>query len=98
MHLTNHSFLFTVGAVLAFAVHVDVTAVDVTAVGWVFMLVAVLATVLEVAGRRSRNRAAPSRGIAQPVPTRVSPARVTPSIAPWETREFRAVQRPAGES
>lgn len=98
MHLTNHSFLFTVGAVLAFAVHVDVAAVDVTAVGWVFMLVAVLATVLEVAARRTRTRAVPSQGLAQPVPARVPPARVTPSMAPWETREFRAVQRPVGES
>ncbi|WP_380175661.1 DUF6458 family protein [Kineococcus sp. DHX-1] len=98
MHLTNHSFLFTVGAVLAFAVHVDVAAVDLTAVGWVFMLVAVLATVLEVAGRRSRTRALQAQAGVQPLPARVLPARVTPSTAPWDTREFRAVQRPAGES
>ncbi len=98
MHLTNHSFLFTVGAVLAFAVHVDVAAVDVTAVGWVFMLVAVLATVLEVAGAALADPCAAVPGDAQPVPARVPPARATPSTAPWDTREFRAVQRPAGES
>ena len=96
MHLTNHSLLFTVGAVLAFAVHVDLAAVDVTAVGWVFMVVAVLATVLEVAGRRSRERAL--RAGTRPAPARVLPARVTAPVPPWETREFRAVPRPAGES
>ncbi|WP_432511064.1 DUF6458 family protein [Kineococcus sp. SYSU DK001] len=98
MHLANHRLLFTVGAVLAFAVHVDLDVVDVEVVGWILMLVAVVATLLEVAGRRARERALRAASAAQPTPARVVPARVTPSLAPWDTREFRPVPRPARES
>ncbi|MEZ0163663.1 DUF6458 family protein [Kineococcus sp. LSe6-4] len=99
MHLTNHSFAFTVGAVLAFAVHVDLAVVDLTAVGWILMLVALVSTLLEVVGRSVRTRALRAGSGPQPVPARaLSPARVPPPVASWDTRAFRAVPRPAGES
>ncbi|WP_432540360.1 DUF6458 family protein [Kineococcus sp. SYSU DK002] len=98
MPLANHRLLFTAGAVLAFAVHVDLDVVDLGTVGWILMLVAVAATLLDVAGRRARDRALRARSTAQPAPARVAPARVSPSLAPWDTREFRPVPRPARES
>ncbi|MEZ0492991.1 DUF6458 family protein [Kineococcus sp. TBRC 1896] len=99
MHLTNHSFAFTVGAVLAFAVHVDLPVLDLAVVGWILMLVALASTLLEVVGRRTRTRAPGTGSGPQPGPARTSTAaRVSPSVAPWDTRAFHAVARPAGES
>ncbi|WP_432575099.1 DUF6458 family protein [Kineococcus sp. SYSU DK005] len=57
MRLGTSSFLLALGAILAFAVHVDVSGLDLTVVGWILMAVGALGLVLEFALFQPRRRA-----------------------------------------
>lgn len=98
MRLGNSCSLLTVGAVLAFAVHVDLDVVDVATVGWILMLVAVGGAVVELAVVRPAARAARARTEPRPVPARPLPRGPRASWASWDTREFTPVPRPHRES
>ena len=104
MRLGNSCRLLTIGAVLAFAVHVDLEAVDVARVGWILMLAAVAGALVELAAVRPRaaTPAAAARtgtGRPTPVPAAVVRRQVRPaqgtgdrrgSLAPWSAWETRA--------
>jgi Domain of unknown function (DUF6458) len=98
VRLGNSCSLLTVGAVLAFAVHVDLEVVDVATVGWIFMLVAVTGGFVELAVVRPRARAARAGTGPRPAPARPLPRGPQASWASWDTREFTPVPRPPRES
>jgi hypothetical protein len=58
MRLGTAIVLIALGAILAFAVSVQVSGVDLVVVGWILMVVGALGVVLELAvwGPRSRRR------------------------------------------
>ena len=68
MRLGTAIVLLALGAILAFALNVDVSGVDLQVVGWILMIVGALGIVLEVAvwGPRSRRRVTHSEGYAAP--------------------------------
>ncbi|WP_432523769.1 hypothetical protein [Kineococcus sp. SYSU DK006] len=105
MRLGNSCCLLTTGAVLAFAVHLDLEVVDVRAVGWILMLSAVLGAAAELVLRGPRTRAVPAVRAVAPRPAAAVPPRGSGdrrgSLAPWsawETRAFTPVPRPDRES
>ena len=58
MRLGTAIVLLALGAILTFALRVDVSGIDLQVVGWILMIVGALGIVLEVAvwGPRSRRR------------------------------------------
>ena len=66
MRLGTAIVLLALGAILTFALRVDVSGVDLQVVGWILMIVGALGIVLEVAvwGPRSRRRVTHSEGYA----------------------------------
>ena len=68
MRLGTAILLLAVGAILTFALNVDVSGVDLQVVGWILMIVGALGIVLEVAiwGPRSRRRVTQTEGYAAP--------------------------------
>src|SRR3954462_15681863 len=68
MRLGTAIVLLALGAILTFALRVDVSGVDLQVVGWILMVVGALGIVLEVAvwGPRSRRRVTHSEGYAGP--------------------------------
>ena len=70
MRLGTAIVLLALGAILTFALRVDVSGVDLQVVGWILMIVGALGIVLEVAvwGPRSRRRVTHTEGYA-PAPT-----------------------------
>jgi hypothetical protein len=68
MRLGTAIVLLALGAILTFALRVDVSGVDLQVVGWILMVVGALGIVLEVAvwGPRSRRRVTHSEGYAAP--------------------------------
>ena len=68
MRLGTAILLLALGAILTFALRVDVSGVDLQVVGWILMIVGALGIVLEVAvwGPRSRRRVTHSEGYAAP--------------------------------
>src|SRR4051794_27104873 len=68
MRLGTAIVLLALGAILTFALRVDVSGVDLQVVGWILMIVGALGIVLEVAvwGPRSRRRVTHSEGYAAP--------------------------------
>ena len=57
MRLGTGIFLIALGAILTFAVDVDLSGVDLQVVGWILMGVGVLGIVLELAVFQPRRRA-----------------------------------------
>jgi hypothetical protein len=55
MYIGLGIFLIVVGAILAFALHASLGAVDLTAVGWICMAAGVLAIVLSLVVTRRRG-------------------------------------------
>ena len=113
MRLGHSCRLLTIGAVLAFAVHVDLEVVDVATVGWILMLVGVGGAFVELAVVRPRALAARAGTEQRPAPARPltttagtagtarSPREAQgakTSWASWDTRAFTPVQRPHQES
>lgn len=98
MKLGNACALLTFGAVLAFAVHLDVDVVDVATVGWILMLVAVTGAFLELAVVRPRARAARTVAEQRPALARTVTRDPQPSWSVRDTRAFTPVQRPRRES
>ncbi|WP_328295925.1 DUF6458 family protein [Kineococcus sp. NBC_00420] len=98
MRTGNSCCLLTIGAILAFAVHVDLDVVDVATVGWILMLVAVVGAFVDLAVVRPRARAARVEAELRLASTR--PVARTPqtSWSSWDTRAFTPVQRPHQES
>ena len=70
--------VLALGAILAFALRVDLSGIDLQLVGWILMIVGALGIVLEVAvwGPRSRRRVTHSEGYAAP------PAAAPPAAGP----------------
>jgi hypothetical protein len=70
MRLGTAIVLLALGAILTFALRVDVSGVDLQVVGWILMIVGALGIVLEVAvwGPRSRRRVTHSEGYAAAPP------------------------------
>jgi hypothetical protein len=68
MRLGTAIVLLALGAILAFALNVDVSGVDLQVVGWILMIVGALGIVLEVAvwGPRQRRRVTHTDGYAAP--------------------------------
>jgi hypothetical protein len=68
MRLGTAIVLLALGAILTFALKVDVSGVDLQIVGWILMIVGALGIVLEVAvwGPRSRRRVTHSEGYGAP--------------------------------
>ena len=58
MRLGTSSFLLALGAILAFAVHVTLSGLDLKTVGYILMAVGALGIVLELAVFQPRRRAA----------------------------------------
>jgi hypothetical protein len=58
MRLGTAIVLLALGAILAFAVEVDVSGIELSVVGWILMIVGALGLILEVAvwGPRQRRR------------------------------------------
>ena len=101
MRTGNSCFLLTVGAILAFAVHVDLEVLDVATVGWILMLVAVVGAFVDLAVVRPRARAARVETDLRPASTRPvvrTPQTPQTSWSSWDTRAFTPVQRPHQES
>ena len=78
MRLGTAIVLLALGAILAFALRVDLSGIDLQLVGWILMIVGALGIVLEVAvwGPRSRRRVTHSEGYAAP------PAAAPPAAGP----------------
>ncbi len=68
MRLGTAIVLLAVGAILTFALNVDVSGIDLQVVGWILMIVGVLGILLEVAvwGPRSRRRVTRTEGYGAP--------------------------------
>ena len=68
MRLGTAIVLLALGAILAFAVEVDVSGIELSVVGWILMIVGALGIILEVAvwGPRSRRRVTHSEGYGAP--------------------------------
>ena len=68
MRLGTAIVLLALGAILTFALKLDVSGIDLQVVGWILMIVGALGIVLEVAiwGPRSRRRVTHSEGYAAP--------------------------------
>ncbi len=68
MRLGTAIVLLALGAILTFALRVDVSGVDLQVVGWILMIVGALGIVLEVAvwGPRSRRRVTHTEGYGPP--------------------------------
>jgi hypothetical protein len=68
MRLGTAIVLLALGAILTFALRVDVSGVDLQVVGWILMLAGALGIVLEVAvwGPRQRRRVTRTDGYAPP--------------------------------
>jgi hypothetical protein len=98
VRLGNHVSLFTVGAVLAFAVHLDLEVVDVATVGWILMLAAVTGAFVQLVVGRPGARAVPARTDQVPVPVRPVARDSQAPWPSWETRAFTPTQRPHQES
>jgi hypothetical protein len=64
MRLGTAIVLLALGAILTFALRVDVSGVDLQVVGWILMIVGALGIVLELAiwGPRSRRRVTHTEG------------------------------------
>jgi hypothetical protein len=64
MRLGTAIVLLALGAILTFALRIDVSGLDLQVVGWILMIVGALGIVLEVAvwGPRSRRRVTHSEG------------------------------------
>ena len=69
MRLRTAIVLLALGAILTFALRVDVNGIDLQMVGWILMIVGALGIVLELAiwGPRSRRRVTHTEGYAAPV-------------------------------
>jgi hypothetical protein len=65
---TARKVLLALGAILAFALRVDLSGIDLQLVGWILMIVGALGIVLELAvwGPRNRRRVTHSEGYAAP--------------------------------
>ena len=70
MRLGTAIVLLALGAILTFALRVDLSGVDLQVVGWILMIVGALGIVLEVAvwGPRQRRRVTTTDGYAAPPP------------------------------
>ena len=68
MRLGTAILLLALGAILTFALQVDVNGIDLQVVGWILMIVGALGIVLEVAvwGPRSRRRVTQTEGYGTP--------------------------------
>ena len=68
MRLGTAIVLLALGAILTFALRVDVSGVDLQVVGWILMLVGALGIVLELAvwGPRQRRVTRTTEGYAEP--------------------------------
>ncbi|WP_209306545.1 DUF6458 family protein [Blastococcus sp. CT_GayMR19] len=68
MRLGTAIVLLALGAILTFALRVDVSGVDLQVVGWILMIVGALGIVLELAiwGPRQRRRVTHTDGYAGP--------------------------------
>ena len=68
MRLGTAIVLLALGAILTFALNVDVSGIDLQVVGWILMIVGALGIVLEVAvwGPRSRRRVTHTEGYGAP--------------------------------
>lgn len=77
MRLGTAIVLLALGAILAFALRIDVSGVDLQVVGWILMIVGALGIVLEIAvwGPRSRRRVTHTEGYG--APPAAGPARRT---------------------
>ena len=88
MRLGTAIVLLALGAILTFALRVDVSGVDLQVVGWILMIVGALGIVLELAvwGPRSRRRVTHTEGYAAPAAGRRSgappPTRPTDPLRP----------------
>ena len=98
MRLGTSWCLLTVGAVLAYAVHLDLDVVDVAVLGRILVVVGVLGAVVELTVVRPRARAARTGTGQHPVPVRPLAPNPRTSWAPGETRPFTPVRRPHQES
>ncbi|MBB2902875.1 hypothetical protein FHR75_003711 [Kineococcus radiotolerans] len=98
MRMGNSCCLLTIGAILAFAVHVEVEVVDVAMVGRILMLVAVAGALVELAVVRPRARAARAAAEQRPAPARPAPRAPQASWSPWDTRAFTPLPRSDRES
>ena len=89
MRLGTAIVLLALGAILAFALQVDVSGIDLQLVGWILMIVGALGIVLELAvwGPRNRRRVTHSEGYAAPPPARrcSAPLRTRPTDGPPRT-------------
>ncbi|GAB7189351.1 hypothetical protein NUM3379_00570 [Kineococcus sp. NUM-3379] len=56
MRLGSAIVLIAIGAILAFAVTLDISGIDLSTVGWILMIVGVLGLVLEIAFFAPRRR------------------------------------------
>ena len=74
MRLGTAIVLLALGAILTFALRVDLSGVDLQVVGWILMIVGALGIVLEVAvwGPRSRRRVTHTEGYGAPPEDRSS--------------------------
>ncbi|HEY0701028.1 MAG TPA: DUF6458 family protein [Micromonospora sp.] len=86
MGIGGSIFLLAVGAILAFAVDVDLGWISVSTVGWVLMLAGVVGLILTTWYWQSRRRAVVTR----PVPEQ----RVVPVRDDRVVEEYREVRRP----
>jgi hypothetical protein len=68
MRLGTAIVLLALGAILTFALNVDVSGIDLQVVGWILMIAGALGIVLEVAvwGPRQRRRVTSTDGYAAP--------------------------------
>jgi len=68
MRLGTAIVLLALGAILAFALRVDLSGIDLQLVGWILMVVGALGIVLELAvwGPRNRRRVTHTEGYAGP--------------------------------
>ena len=67
MRLGSGIFLIALGAILAFAVDVSVSGIDLQAVGYILLAVGVLGIILEFAFFAPRRRTSTTVGSAQPI-------------------------------
>ncbi len=68
MRLGTGIVLLALGAILTFALNVDVSGIDLQVVGWILMLVGALGIVLELAVWGPRQRRVTHTNEAQPAP------------------------------
>ncbi|GAA0289948.1 DUF6458 family protein [Kineococcus aurantiacus] len=96
MRFGNHLRLFTLGAVLAFAVHVDLDVVEVATVGRILMVAAVAGALAEAVLLR---RARAARTASAPAPARpVVRTTAAPAWSAERTRPFTPHRLPHQES